>query len=304
MVNKPVVPLLSLALTTLEWAKTLFVFRLLSHCGLLGCTVLTAIAIHLHWPESYEIIFALAAVVFEGGALFFHHLGLERHGLGRQGMRRVMLIDSLHPQDALELAGIFRQHFSAGLQRKAAAKEAAQPDYLANYYWSNKAGGPERLRDHLYESAIFSHQLYGAAWKFSLTCLISFFILATLIAIAIFAFHIAEVDRVGTMIGRIVIVLVSFLPACQELDHLMLYRLAEEQLSELLKNVEALYAEPIGHDQLSFHRLLADFGDYSAATTFAPPIRSLVYWQHADTLRIDFAKRMVTLGQDAKTPAP
>jgi hypothetical protein len=97
-----------------------------------------------------------------------------------------------------------------------------------------------------------------------------------------------------TLVLRIVIALVAFLPACQELDHLLLYRMVQNHLGEILKRVEALYSGPASDGQPDF-LLLAAFGDYSAATTFAPPIRTLVYKQLKDQLRDEFEARMQSL---------
>ena len=100
---------------------------------------------------------------------------------------------------------------------------------------------------------------------------------------------------------RVLLALVAFLPACQELDHMLLYRMVEHHLEELLRRVEALYFVPLTAAEPGF-RLLAEFGDYSASTTFAPPIRTVVYKVLVDPLRHEFDAKIRALDQ-AKSPS-
>jgi hypothetical protein len=308
MVHEQVRPLLALALQALEKAKTLFVYRLGGHSLALALAVTAAVATQYH-QAGIEIIAATAAILCEFVALVLHHHALELHSHGRQVMRRVMLLDALHPEDAPAVLERARHHLGAGLQQKAAALEEKDRQrepkdrYLVNYYWSDKAPGQARLRDHLFESAIFSHHLYAAAWKFSLLCMVVM-LAAAAVALAFLArssghwqaageLHSAE-DHAAMLVTRVLIALVAFLPACQELDHLLLYRMVENQLGGLLPQVEACYA--VQADKLAY-RLQAEFGDYSAATTFAPPIRTLVYRKLVRRLDDEFKARMQALGQ-------
>jgi hypothetical protein len=72
------------------------------------------------------------------------------------------------------------------------------------------------------------------------------------------------------------------------------------ELADLVKRVERLYSAPES-DQRPDPRLMAEFGDYSAATTAAPPIRTVVYLALHQHLSADFEGRMRQLGQP---PAP
>jgi len=56
-------------------------------------------------------------------------------------------------------------------------------------------------------------------------------------------------------------------------------------------------------DRLFWSGLMAEFGDYSAATTLAPPIRAVVYLVLHQRLSVDFEERMRQLGQAPAPPA-
>jgi hypothetical protein len=316
MVHEQVYPLLALGLEGLEKAKTLFVYRLVAHCVAVGLAIAAAVAMHNELPD-LEIVAVAAACAAELAALYLHHTAMELHSRARQVMRRVMLLDALHPDEAPAMMDKARSHFGMQVRRKATAleeRDQKEPDQakrrLANYYWSPKPPGPQRLRDHLFESAIFSQHLYSAAWRFSLVCLVVLFGAAAVVLTFLVLHHVttgtAEVSPhtpgVATLGIRILLALVAFLPACQELDHMLLYRMMEHHLEELLKRVEALYADSLTAGEPDF-RLLAEFGDYSAATTFAPPIRTVVYKALADRLSHEFEAKTTALGQ-AKAPTP
>jgi hypothetical protein len=316
MVHKQVYPLLALALEGLELAKQLFIYRLVAHCAALALAITAAVALHCG-SEGVEIAAAFGAIMAEFAALCLHHRAMELHTRGRQAMRRVMLLDGLRPEEAPAVLERARPHFGTAVRRSAAALEESdgrleeKDQRLANYYYSSKPPGQARLRDHLFESAIFSHHLYGAAWKFSLACMIVLLGAAAVVLVflvphttRLLGFGTAHAEEAGlaTLAVRLVVALVAFLPACQELDHLLLYRMVEHHLGELLGRVEALYAEPDAGPQPGF-RLLAEFGDYSAATTFAPPIRTLVYRRLVGRLRDEFEAKMAELDR-GKTSAP
>lgn len=299
MVHPQCQPLLALALEGLEKAKTLFLVRLFSHFATLGFAMVAAVALAYDLP-AVEIAAAIAAAGSEFVALYFHHRAMELHGAGRQAMRRVMLLDALRPEDAAAQVAEFAPRFKRTVQEATAAparpgRRDSEPEHgLAKYYWSDKPTGPERLRDHLYESALFSHQLYSAAWKFSLTSMI----LLVFVAGVILYLLSGGTTKLGL---HMLIALVAFLPACHELDHLLLYRMAAHDLAGLLPHVKSLYATALPQGQID-PALLAQFGDYSAATTYAPPIRTFVYRALADRLRREFEAEMQQLGQ-AQAPA-
>lgn len=308
MVHSQVRPLLALALEGLERAKMLFVLRLAAHGAALGFAVTAAVAASNHGAYDFfvECAAAAVAVLFEFAALWLHHHALELHSRGRQVMRRVMLLDALQPDEAPIVLERASPHFDKGIRRRAAAREererraAAEGRPVRNYYWSDKPTGAARLRDHLFESAIFSRRLYGAAFRFSLLCMIVLLgAAAVVLGFLIFAARGGEYS----LVVRIVIALVAFLPACQELDHMLLYRMAEHHLGELLWRVEAHYGTPLGAGGPD-PRLLAEYGDYSAATTYAPPIRTVVYVFQVDRLEKDFEARMRSLGQVAGPTPP
>jgi hypothetical protein len=307
MVHEEVRPLLALALVSLDKGKRLFIQRLLAH----GLTLLLAGAAAVagyqasHGDsdrrdlfEGVEVVATLLAAASEFVAFYFHHLGVHLHGLGRRAMRHVMLLDAMSPAGAPATEAEFREEFDADVQARAAARlehDGRLPPgkQLASYYWSPKPCAEARLRDHLYESAIFSQHLYTAAWQVSLVVL--FLLLLPALAVPLLVWH-----SHGMLVLRVVLVLVAFLPACQELDHLLLYRWVARELASVVKRVEALYLSPVGV-KAPDPRLMAEFGDYSAATTLAPPIRTVVYWALHGRLSADFEQRMQQLGQ---APAP
>jgi hypothetical protein len=298
MVHEEVRPLLALAQAGLDKAKRLFLWRLGAHGATLAFAVIGAVAAYHSTEggqdqkaiyEAVEIIAAVLAVGTEFAALFLHHRAVEMHSLGRRAMRRVMLLDALSPGEAAASEAEFRHHFDDGVCRQAVAALEADRERISEYYWSKKPCDEARLRDHLYESAIFSHHLYTAAWQFSSVCLLV--LLVPGIAVPLLLWH-----RPGLLVVRVVLAMAAFLPACQELDHMLLYRLVARELSQLIKRVEALYAAPAGAIKPDPH-LLAEFGDYSAATTAAPPIRTVVYRALHERLSADFEKRMEQLGQ-------
>jgi hypothetical protein len=299
MVHPQVLPTLALGLVAMESAKMLFIYRLAAHCLALICAVVAALAAHFGYM-AFEIGAAGAAIVSEFAALYLHHRALEFHSRGRQNMRRLMLLDALHPEEAPRVLEKLVHHFSEKGHRQAKALldlDQQLPEkarYLSNYYWSDKPPGLPRLRDHLFESAIFSHHLYTSAWKISLGLLAIMLVFAAAV-LAILIKRTTGLLNVEVL-GRVLIALVAFLPACQEVDHLLLYRMARDQLNDLLKHVEALYAISSSSDELNY-RLLADFGDYGAATVFAPPIRTLVYKRLAGRLAKEFDDKMHALGQ-------
>ena len=212
-------------------------------------------------------------------------------------MRRVMLLDALQPDEAPAVLERARAHFSTAIQQAASRLEERdrllgdKNTGLSAYYWSPKDSGPARLRDHLFESAIFSHRLYQAAWKFSLLCLVVLLGAVAVVLVILGRGHHA-------LLLRLLIALIAFLPASQELDHMLLYRMVAHHLSELLQRVESLYGEPLSDAQPNW-RLLAELGDYSAAATFAPPIRTWVYRHLHDPLGVEFKKKMKELGQES-----
>jgi hypothetical protein len=331
MVHPPVQPLLALALTGLESAKWLFVCRLAAHVAALLFAI--AAALCAHWGHHHhddpfagglEVVAALAAVGCEVLAQWVHHRALELHSHGRAAMRRVLLLDALEPADAALVLARVRHHFGGAVQQRAAALQVRDqklpPDqqYLANYYFSDEPLGLARLRDHLLESAIFSHHLYAAARKLSLGLLLVFLALGAAVVFVLFgglhpwlADHqtarllpadFSTLADMGLLVLQGLIVLVAFVPTSQEVEHLLLYKIAEHQLADLLPRLERLYTEPLAADALN-RRLLAGLGDYGAATTFAPPIRTWVYRKKVVQLRDEFEQLMRRLKGPVQ-PAP
>jgi hypothetical protein len=190
-------------------------------------------------------------------------------------------------------------HFGRGARQKAdalAAKDQQLPEKekrLLNYYSSDKPTGQARLLDHLFESAFFSQHLYSVTWQFSLLSVLVF------LAVALVVVGVLMAGSANFAI-RVLIALLGFLPLCQELDHLLLYRVVSHQLNPLLTRVESLYSIPLGPGQVNL-RLLAELGDYGAATTFAPPIRTLMYMRLAGRLRDEFERKMQELGQASRS---
>jgi hypothetical protein len=306
MVHKQVQPLLALGLEGLGKAKWLFVCRLVAHCAALGLAITAAVMVE-SGDTALEIATASGAILCEFLAFWLHHQASDIHSRGREVMRRVMLLDALHPEQAAAALPKLQHHFGKDVERRAAALQAQdqqrpeKDQRLFNYYYSRKPLGQLRLRDHLFESAIFSHHLYAAAWRFSLICLFVLLGLAgTAVAVLVFGTH--SEHSMTTLFVRLLIALVAFVPASQELDHLLLYRSVEVQLGELLKRVEALYAEPLDDKQIHAG-LLADVGDYCAATTFAPPIRTLVYQVLVRRLAVEFEEKMRALENGSKPTA-
>jgi hypothetical protein len=301
-------PLLARALECLEKAKRSFIFRLLAHFATLAFAIIAAFALSAGGEhgdrnalEVVEITAAIFAIITECIALFFHHKALEQHSLGRQAMRRVMLLDALSPGDAQGVLEELKHHFSQDVHRKSdalAAKDKTLPEKerrLLNYYWSSKPTGQARLRDHLFESAIFSQRLYSAAWMFSLVSMV-ILLVGALFVVALL------LGNSTNLVLRVIIAVIAFLPSCQELDHMLTYRLVSEQLKSLLHRVEKLYALPLQTGP-SDPRLLADLGDYNAATTFAPPIRTTIYYLLNARLSAEFEQKMKKLGQAPPAPS-
>jgi hypothetical protein len=298
MVHEEVRPLLALAQAGLDKAKRFFVWRLGAHGLTLLFALAGAVAPH-YWAsaevaEAVEVVSAALAVGTEFVALYFHHRAVELHSLGRRAMRRVMLLDALSPAEAAAAEAEFRPHFGEDVVRRAAALRVTDRERIDNYYWSKKPCDEARLRDHLYESAIFSQHLYTVAWRFSLVCLVVLAIPG--IGVPLLLWHRAEFTFV-----RVLLALVAFLPACQELDHMLLYRTVAGELSDLIKRVEALYSAP-AEGRKPDPQLMAEFGDYCGATTAAPPIRTVVYRALHEDLSADFEQRMRQLGQSPPAP--
>jgi hypothetical protein len=301
MVHQQVQPLLALGLEGLEWAKRLFVFRLLAH--VLALVLAIAAAMFAEDADTLvgEITCAAAAICFEFLAFFLHHWATDLHSRSRQVMRRVMILDAFGPDEAVAALERSRPHFRETVLRGAVAVEARDQQLdesskrLLNYYYSRKPLGQARLRDHLFESAIFSHHLYSTAWKFSLICLFALLCGAGIVVAVLILGHDASHHHgAAGLIVRLVIALVAFVPASQEVDHLLLYREVAHELGELLKRVERLYSQPLEGSHPNA-QLLGDFGDYCAATTFAPPIRTLVYKALVRRLAVEFEQKMKEL---------
>jgi hypothetical protein len=290
-------PVLALALEELDHAKTLFVYRLAWHLATLACLISAAYVLSVppqqeqhtgaFWLESAAL---LVAVFTECVALWVHHRALEAHTLGRQVMRRVMLLDAERPEDAAEYHQYIKPKFTQSIQLRAEKRLADDDDpnpdkkkrqSLRRYYFSNRDSGPHRLRDHLLESALFSRTLYQQAFRYSLLIL-AVFLLSVLSIVLILGLHGIRADHArdwGELSVRLAIVMLSFLPACQELDHALVYRMMSKELSGFVERLKDLWDRKIPPEQLKL-RLTAAIGDYGAATTLAPPIRSWVYWLH------------------------
>jgi hypothetical protein len=303
MVDKKVQPLLALGLEGLERAKRLFVFRLLAHSAALVLAMMAALFVEDPDSLVLEVVAAAAAIGFETLALLLHHWAADLHSRSRQVMRRVMILDALNPEQAPVALERSRAHFNETVLRGAADLQARDQHLddsqkrLLNYYYSRKPWGQARLRDHLFESAIFSHHLYRTAWKFSLLCLVLLLAgAAIVVGVLVLGRDPTHHHSLTSLVVRLLIALVAFVPASQEVDHLLLYREVEHQLAGLLKRVEALYANPLNEGEPN-SQLLADLGDYCAATTFAPPIRTLVYKALVDRLVVEFEQKMKQLNQ-------
>jgi hypothetical protein len=302
MVHQQVHGLLALGLEGMERAKRLFVWRLVAHCAALICALAAAVFVEQHHTpgdayEIYELMAAALAIAFELWALFLNHRASGLHCRGREVMRRVMLLDALDPAEAEAALKRSETYFGPTLSQRARLfkeqDEQLPPDQqrLFNYYYSTKKLGQKRLRDHLFESAIFSHHLYAFAWKFSLACLVVMLVAAGAVVMVLALGHHATPFR-------LLIALIAFVPASQEVDHLLLYHTVEHQLSLLLKRVERLYSDALTGAEPQV-QLLADWGDYCAATTFAPPIRTWVYKRLVKKLVQDFEAKMQQLEKSA-----
>jgi hypothetical protein len=319
MVNEPVRPLLALGLEGLERAKTLFVRRLLWHAATLCLLVVATIAVTFLHDENgkkdntlvfvIECLALALAVVTEFMALRTHHAALAAHSLGRQVMRRVMLFDAHRPEDAVAYHAYVSQQFPESVREAAKRRMSSDPqpgpqqNQLSRYYHSSREPSLERLRDHLLESAMFSQRLYHAGWTLSIWVM-GGFLLTALVVLGAMAYQgLAPGAHWGEFSIRLLITLLAFIPASQELDHAMLYRMMSERLSELIKRVEKLWDPAIPPEQLEL-QLLAEVGDYGADTTFAPPIRTLVY-KHVDPeLSQAVAKRLNELDTGTKAGVP
>jgi hypothetical protein len=289
MVHDQVKPLLALGLAGLERAKSLFVLRLVWHAVTLILLGLAATALtFLHGKQNESVVFAIEstaaslAIVTELLALFTHHSALEAHSQGRQVMRRVMLLDARRPQDAGLYLDHVRLEFSKSVRDAAEQKIADDPregpaqHQLQRYYASERPPGLERLRDHLLESAMFTERLYRAGWIFS-AVMLTIFLTGTAIVIGLMiARGFGPQEHWGQFGVRLLIAILAFIPASQELDHALLYRTMSSEVKKLIKRVEDLWDSKIPQEQLDL-RLTADVGDYGADTTSAPPIRSLLY---------------------------
>ena len=303
MVHKQVQPLLALGLEGLGKAKWLFVCRLVAHCAALGLAITAAVMVE-SGDTALEIATASAAILCEFLAFWLHHQASDLHSRGRlEVMRRVMLLDACaDPEQAAAALAKLQHHFGKEVERRAADLQAhdqqlpEKEQRLFNYYYSRRPlGQPRSCAITFFESRgdLPAHHLYAAAWRFSLICFVVLLVLAgTAVAVLVFGAH--SEHSMTTLFVRLLIALVAFVPASQELDHLLLYRAVEEQLGELLKRVEALYAEALEGTQIHAG-LLADVGDYCAATTFAPPIRTLVYNVLVRRLAVEFEQKMPLL---------
>jgi hypothetical protein len=309
MVHAEVRPLLALALEGLEHAKRLFVGRLVVHFVTLALLIVSAVALSYHEEQQepalmlIELGSAGAAVATELLALRLHHRAMEIHSLSRVVMRRVMLMDASRPdpQDTKHFYDHIKEEFPTGVRSSALAleqKDKQLPDQdqrLANYYLSDRDDGPKRLRDHLLESAIFSHHLYSFAWKSS------FGLMIALLVGAIVVWRFLLLGQ-GLVAFRVLVAVMAFLPLSQELDHVLLYKLMANQLSVLLGRLEHLFLDRLSAEQLDL-RLMADFGDYGAATTFAPPIRTSAYFLLAKKLRSETKTKLDELKKAEQSAA-
>jgi hypothetical protein len=246
-----------------------------------------------------ECLAALLAAITELMAVRVHHLSLEYHSLGRQVMRRVMLLDATEPKDAQEYFDYVRPHFAPRILH-GADRRLAKDVQLERYYCSDREPGYLRVRDHLFESAFFSEKLYRFGSWVSLGILFGFVVVAVGVAAAMAFPGLSSEEHLARFPVRLIIAVLVFLPACQELDHALLYRLAAGRLRNLLGRIETLWDPRIPAEQLKL-RLTADIGDYGADTTFAPPIRNVFYLLKDKELSVEVKARLDKLNQSANS---
>jgi hypothetical protein len=288
MVHGEVKPLLAWGLASLNWAKSLFVLRLVAHGAALACVLLGALNFSNRGEQALhvEIICVVAGLLFELLAILLHQWGMHNHSLGRQLMRRAMLTDALSPADA----DVVRQHFGEHIGRSLLGRFNGwfvrrdrerllrhHEGYLAGYYYSPVTPPQEkRLRDHLMESAIFSRRLYWSAAIYSVVLFV-LILVAALVALS-WITHPAGLGVIQSEHAALDILyaIIIFLPLSQELEHSLLYLHMALELGGFCNALEKLYSPKVSANELGL-RLRADFGDYGAFTTFAPPIRNWVY---------------------------
>jgi hypothetical protein len=303
MVDPAVRPLLALGLETLDGAKNMLVRRLVWHVLTLVLLAAAATSSLKSFEDRFgndvcfwiECTATLLAALTELMAVRVHHRSLEYHSLGRQVMRRVMLLDATEPGGAKEYLDYVRPHFAPSVLLRA-ERRLATDDQLERYYCSVHAPGEQRLRDHLFESAFFSAKLYRFGSWISLGILLGFVAAAIAVAAAVAYPGLRSHEHFARFPVRLIIAVLVFLPACQELDHALLYRLGAGRLHDLLQRVEGLWDPRIPAPQLKL-RLMADFGDYGADTTFAPPIRNIFYLLKDKELSVEVKARLDKLNQ-------
>src|SRR5262249_31628096 len=149
-----------------------------------------------------------------------------------------------------------REPFPDAVRVAADKRIAADPlpgaaqHQLERYYVSTREPGPERLREHLWESAMFTQRLYQAGFIFSAVVLVGFLLGTALVIILMLIRGFGPHEHWSEFAVRLLIAVLAFIPASQELDHALLYRMMAERVNEMIKRVEDLWDPTIPRDQL------------------------------------------------------
>jgi hypothetical protein len=260
---------LALGLAGLDRAKTLFRWRFYAHL----ITLATAL-IGIILPHEVEYYVAVLAFASEATARWCHHSALGWHALGREAMRLALLSVSYGKVGTSEeISDLVRRFGKTGIEWA----EKYTQEYLANYYKSTEPPGRGRMSDLLRQSIFFSAELYTTAARRSLiwgTVLLSG---AFLVALLVLPSVAAWMGTATFTAARLFIVVVAFLPASDELDHLTLWNGAAERARSL--DLRMAHVGEFDSDQLWIF-----FADYAAITASAPPVPAQLYFENREHL--------------------
>jgi hypothetical protein len=268
---------LAISLASREAANVLFRWRLHAH---LVALCLALIGLLLPSPGDYYC--AVLAMVSEVVAWICHHRALERHALGRQAARRGLVEAGLNTVGPAEAHVALEGRLGHKLLRMAAQYSAEK---LRTYYSdSGEPAGPARLRELLWESSYFTSELYAAAARRSLIWSVILVAGALLAALLILPIAGVWMRSAPFTAARLILLVIAFLPASDELDNLMLWRAAAEQAREL--DGRLAHLDPTEPDQLWIA-----FADYAANTASAPPVPSRQYQRDQELLTQQWRRR-------------
>jgi len=264
-----VADLLALSRAEQHRAKRLYILRALAHFATFAAS-LAAVFV----PEPGPYLAAVAVVVTEGVALTLRMRGDAAHQLAERGRRHALIADALARSDAPDRASLLLCFGSYAKQHAG--------EYSDSAYWhSDESPGPQRLRDHVQESAFWSADLY---WRAGLAAL--GFLLVPIVAATVGVFVILGLDegQVAVTAARIFTVLALLLIG---LD-LLTRALAWLSAARATKEVVSAFDRPTT-DQLT--GALSVYADYSVATATAPPIPEWVYKSRKDSLETAWRSR-------------